>query len=103
MENTTAQNGTCFRATIDVAHYRRTGEVVYTTPREPYRLDLEPEILDMLQNSDIGAKRLGYLMNREKFLHITQQVRMNDERLAAYFGCQVEVIRAFKKRYASQN
>lgn len=95
------QNGTCFRATIDIAHYEKTGQIVYTTPPQPYRADLEPEILDMLQNSDVGAKRLGYLMNREKFLHIAQQARMNDARLASYFGCSTEVVQALKKRYTS--
>jgi hypothetical protein len=92
-------NGTCYRATFDVAHYQKTGEIVYTSSREPYRADLDAVIMDMLQNCDIGPKRLSYLMSREKFLHIAGQTRMTDDRLAMYFGCPQEVIQALKNRY----
>lgn len=93
------QSGTCYRATFDVQHYQATGEIVYTSPVEPYQADYEPEIMEMLQNGDIGPKRLTYLLNSEKFLHIARQTRMTDARLAMYFGCSVDVIRAFKRRY----
>jgi hypothetical protein len=99
MEHVNLDNGTCYRATFDVAHYQKTGEIVYTSPREPYGSNLGPEIMKMLQNEEIGAKRLSYMMNREKFLHIANQTRMTDARLAMYFGCSPEVICALKKRY----
>jgi hypothetical protein len=99
MEQIHVLNGTCYRATFDVAHYRKTGEIVYTSPREPYRADLDPAILDMLQNCEIGPKRLTYLLNKGKFLHIAAQSRMNNTRLSLYFGCPVEVITALKKKY----
>lgn len=103
MENGTVQNGTCYRATFDVMHYQKTGEIVYITPPQPYGTNLEPEILNMLQNGDVGAKRLSYMMNKEKFLHIANQTRMTDDRLAMYFGCTTEVIRALKRRYGELN
>lgn len=92
-------NGTCYRATFDVAHYQKTGEIVYTSPRQPCNPDWEPAIMDMLQNGEIGAKRISYMLNKDKFLHIAKQTRMTDNRLAMYFGCKPEVIRALKKRY----
>lgn len=99
MEQVQMRNGTCYRATFDVAHYQATGEIVYTSPRRPCNTDLEPEILEMLQYGNVGAKRLGYLMNKDKFLHIANQTRMTDHRLAMYFSCTPEVIYALKKRY----
>jgi|GEM_PF-3704074 len=99
MERVNLENGTCYRATFDVEHYQKTGEIVYTSPRQPYGANLGPEIMEMLQTGEIGAKRLSYMMNREKFLHISNQTRMTDARLALYFGCTPEVIRALKKRY----
>jgi hypothetical protein len=99
MEQLHTQNGTCYRATFDVAHYQQTGEIVYTSPREPYRANLDPAIMDMLQDCDIGPKRLTYLLDKQKFLHIAGQTRMTDSRLAMYFNCPVQVIQALKKRY----
>lgn len=96
-------NGVCYRATFDVEHYQKTGEIVYTSNRERYEVNLAPEILDMLQNGEVGAKRISYMMNKEKFLHIANQTRMTDNRLAMYFGCTPEVIRALKTRYAEEN
>lgn len=99
--NTYAQNGICYRATFDVEHYRKTGEIIYTSPWQVYENDFAPEILDMLQNGDVGAKRVSYMMDKHKFLHIAQQTRMTDNRLAMYFGCTPEVIRALKRRYSA--
>lgn len=92
-------NGVCFRATFDVKHYQETGQIIYTSPREPYRADLDPTILIMMQNCEIGPKRLSYLLNKDKFLHIASQVRMNDAKLAVHFKCPVEVIRVLRKKY----
>lgn len=99
MERQQVQNGTCYRATFDVAHYQATGEIVYTSPRRPCDAGLEPEILDMLQTGEVGSKRVSYMMDKDRFLHIANQTRMTDNRLAMYFSCTPEVIRALKKRY----
>lgn len=98
-----SENGTCYRATFDVEHYQKTGEIMYTSPRRPCEVNLPPEILDMLQKGDVGEKRISYMMDKEKFLHITKQVRMTDNRLAMYFGCTPAVIRALKRRYGALN
>ncbi len=96
-------NGICYKATFDVAHYQRTGEIIYTSPRQPCETSLAPEIISMLQNGEIGAKRLKSMLDKDKFLHIANQLRMTDNRLAVYFGCTPEVIRALKKRFGMQN
>jgi hypothetical protein len=103
MEENVRGNGTCYQTTFDVAHYQKTGEIIYTSPRRPCTVNLAPEILEMLQNGDVGAKRIGYMMDKEKFLHFAKQIRMTDNRLANYFGCTPEVIRALKKRYGALN
>ncbi len=97
------KNGTCYQTTFDIAHYQKTGEIIYTSSPRPCAVNLAPEILDMLQNGDIGAKRINYMLDKEKFLHIAKQVRMTDNRLAMYFGCTPEVIRALKRRYGVLN
>lgn len=93
------RNGRCFRATFDVEHYVKTGEIICTSPWEPYQADFDPVIMDMLQNCDIGPKRLSFLLNRNKFLHIAAQARMNDHNLALYFNCPLEVIKALKMKF----
>ncbi|HBS60215.1 MAG TPA: hypothetical protein DEA44_13220 [Firmicutes bacterium] len=96
-------NGICYKATFDVVHYQKTGEIIYTSPRQPCETSLAPEIISMLQNGEIGAKRLKSMLDKDKFLHIANQLRMTDNRLAVYFGCTPEVIRALKKRFGMQN
>jgi hypothetical protein len=101
METINMHNGECYRATFDVAHYQKTGEIIYTSPRQRYEAGLGSEIMNMLQHEDVGSKRLGYMMDKEKFLHICNQTRMTDDRLAMYFGCKREVIQALKRRYGA--
>lgn len=93
------ENGRCYRATFDVAHYQKTGQIVYTSSPQPFETNLEPEIMDLLQYGDVGTKRISYMLDKDKFLHIANQTRMTDKRLAMYFGCTAEVICALKKRY----
>lgn len=99
-ENT---HSVCYQATFDVAHYQKTGEVVYTSPRRPCETNLPPEIIRLLQNGEVGAKRLKSMLNKEKFMHIAGQMRMTDNRLAMYFGCTPEAIRALKDRFGMQH